>query len=69
MPAFGESDSNTHIGFVVGGGIEHAWTDNFIGRLEYLYASFDEETYNFTPGTVISEFDAHMVRAGAAWKF
>ncbi len=70
LPAFGESDSNSHTGYVVGGGLEHAWTDNFVGRIEYLFADFDEKTYNYTPGQVIhGPENVHMVRFGGAWKF
>lgn len=70
LPAFGESQSEWHTGWTIGAGLEHAWTDAFVGRIEYLYADFGTEDYVFTPGTVrYYADDFHMVRAGAAWKF
>ncbi len=70
LPAFGESASNTHFGYVVGGGLEHAWTDNFVGRIEYLFADFEDETYTYTPGQILTGIDeVHSVRFGGAWKF
>lgn len=70
LPFFGESQSKSHTGYTVGGGLEHAWTDNFVGRIEYLFASFDVKDYVFTPGSVrYDPDDFHMVRVGGAWKF
>lgn len=69
-PFAGQSDSNSHTGYVVGGGLEHAWTDNMVGRIEYLYASFDTEQYDFPAGSLSYDpEDIHMVRFGGAWKF
>jgi outer membrane immunogenic protein len=36
--------SNTHFGWVAGGGIEHMLTQNLSARVEYLHYSFDETT-------------------------
>ena len=70
LPAFGESDSHTHTGWTIGGGVEHAFTDHLVGRMEYTFADFDSKTYNYTPGQVITGLDeVHSVRVGAAWKF
>lgn len=70
LPAFSESQSHSHVGYVVGGGLEHAWSDYFVGRIEYLFSSFDTKDYVFTPGTVNYEpNEVHMVRFGGAWKF
>ena len=79
LPAFDEADSKTHFGYVVGGGLEHAWTDNFVGRIEYLFADLGNETYDY-PGAAIAVGAAtatidtgmdelHQVRFGGAWKF
>lgn len=40
-----ESDTRTLTGFVVGGGFEYAFNEYFLGRLEYTYTQFGEETY------------------------
>ena len=65
-----ETESKTHVGYVVGGGIEHAFSPNIIARAEYLYASFKEKDYVYTPGTVRTGIDnLHIARAGVAYKF
>ncbi len=72
-----ESDSQTHFGYVVGGGLEHAWTENFITRVEYLYADLGTESYNYPNSCStapdcnvnVNMADFHVVRAGAGWKF
>jgi outer membrane immunogenic protein len=70
LPAFGEKDKKTHLGFVIGGGIEQAFSDNLRGRLEYIHGSFENQVYNFTPGTVDLEVDdLHLVRAALVWNF
>lgn len=66
----GEDDDATHWGWVIGGGMEHAFSENFTGRLEYLYASFGEESYDLSVGTVDMDIeDMHIIRAGFAYKF
>jgi outer membrane immunogenic protein len=71
------SDSATHTGFVIGGGIEHAFTPNFHGRLEYLYGSFGKENYDLSVSTCgattcIVDLDfkhLHTIRASLTWNF
>ncbi len=68
LPAFGESETETHYGFVVGAGLEHAFLDDVSFRLEYLYAQLDKQRYNFSAGVVDTALDdLHLVRAGVAW--
>ena len=70
LPAFAESDSNSHTGYTLGGGLEHAWTDSLLARVEYLYANFNTKNYTYTPGTVrYYADDFHMFRFAGAWKF
>src|SRR5690606_14237990 len=62
LPEFGETDKKTHLGFVIGGGIEQAFSDNLRGRLEYIHGNFENRVYSFTPGTVDLEVDdLHLV--------
>jgi len=69
MPA-DESISKTHMGYVVGGGIEHAFSPNITARAEYLYGSFNKKNYVYTVGTVHTGLDnLHIARAGVAYKF
>jgi outer membrane immunogenic protein len=44
------SFSNTHFGWVVGGGVERALTPNMSAKVEYLYYGFDSASA--APGTV-----------------
>ena len=70
LPAFGESDKKTHVGLVIGGGMEHAFNDQLRGRLEYIHGNFENQVYDFTPGTVDLEIDdLHLMRAALVWNF
>ncbi len=67
------SYSNNHFGWVIGGGIERALTQNVTARVEYLYYDFDSVTA--PAGTVagggIADLDPsmHTVRFGLNFKF
>ncbi len=70
------SDKNRHGGWVVGGGIEHAFTPNLHARLEYLYGHFGNKTYDLSVSSCsptckvdLHVNDMHMVRAGVTWNF
>jgi outer membrane immunogenic protein len=70
LPEFGEKDKKTHLGFVIGGGIEQAFSENLRGRIEYIHGNFENKVYEFTPGTVDLEVDdLHLVRAALVWNF
>lgn len=65
-----ESLSKTHMGYVVGGGMEHAFSQNLTARAEYLYGSFNKKNYVYAAGTVRTGIDdLHIARAGLAYKF
>jgi outer membrane immunogenic protein len=74
-----QSDSNHHLGWTVGGGVEWMFTQNWILRAEYRYSQYQEETYTFfanagIPAGIDSfsfEVDAqtHTAYAGIAYKF
>lgn len=40
------SDSNTHIGFTAGAGVEKAFTPHWTGRAEVRYTNFGSEDYD-----------------------
>jgi outer membrane immunogenic protein len=71
------SDSNWHDGWTIGVGIEHAIWDSLHVRLEYLYANFGKEDYDFQtgdpldPGGIVRTGldDVHMVRGAITWNF
>lgn len=61
---------NDHWGWVVGGGIEHAVTDNLRVRLDYLYTGFSSATYSSGCCTIdYDPGDEHEVRLGVVWAF
>jgi outer membrane immunogenic protein len=71
---FDQGDKNILVGWTVGGGIEHAFTPNWIGRIEARYTDYGSETFNLS-GTDFPEqspgvkFDFVSVTAGLSYKF
>jgi outer membrane immunogenic protein len=68
-------DSKWVYGWTIGGGLEHAFTPNFSGRIEYLYVGLDDVDFSLTdsaPTTLDatqSFNDIHMIRAGLTYNF
>jgi outer membrane immunogenic protein len=62
------SDSNTHIGWTAGAGAEAFVTQSVIGRVEYRYNDFGEETYSLTAPTEVG-LKSHEIRFGVGLKF
>lgn len=52
------SDSNTHVGWTVGAGIEYAYSPNWTGRLEYRYTDYGSKDYFNVPMSA----QTHMVK-------
>jgi outer membrane immunogenic protein len=68
------SFSDTHVGWVVGGGVERALTPNLSARVEYLYYGFDSVTApagTVAPGigTANLEPNVQTLRFGLNFKF
>ena len=69
------SDSKWVYGWTIGGGLEHAFSDNLSGRIEYLYVGLDDADFSLTdsaPTTLDatqSFDDIHMVRVGLTYNF
>jgi outer membrane immunogenic protein len=65
--AAGASDTQNHFGYVVGGGIEHAFLPNWSAKVEYLYFGMGDETYF---GTVNSgDINFHTIKFGLNYRF
>lgn len=67
-------DSKWVYGWTAGGGLEHAFSDNFSGRIEYLYVGLDDADFSLVDGATTldatQEFDdIHMVRVGLTYNF
>ena len=66
-PFNGFSDSETKTG-----GVEYAFTHNRVGRVEYIYDQFDNQTFAFPPGGFDARqvnFHENTVRAALEYKF
>jgi outer membrane immunogenic protein len=70
-----ESDSQWVYGWTAGGGLEHAFSDNLSGRIEYLYVGLDDADFSMTDDSSTtldatqSFDDIHMVRVGLTYNF
>lgn len=73
--AYYDTDSAWVNGWVLGGGMEHAFNDHFHGRLEYIYMDVPDMDYrledpNGFGGDIDMHFDGiHSIRAGLSYNF
>jgi len=58
----------TYYGWTIGGGIDYAFTESLIGRIEYLHDEFGEEDYNDVED-YSADLSADIVRAAISYKF
>ncbi|MBZ9823561.1 outer membrane protein [Mesorhizobium sp. CA4] len=62
----------THVGWTVGAGIEHAFSDRWIARVEYSYSDFGTKDLSASDGiNTVADVDlqTHDVRVGLSYKF
>lgn len=64
----GNDDGKTHLGLVVGGGVEHMLTDSFSIKAEYNYMDFESKDYDDVEGEDVS-YDGHVVKLGVNFHF
>jgi outer membrane immunogenic protein len=71
MSANGVTNTTTRLGWTAGGGVELAISDNWTGRLEYLYADFKPATCSSVCGgsPVDVRLSENLIRAGVDFKF
>jgi len=63
-------ESSWRNGWVVGGGIEYAFTNNISAKTEYLYTSFAaQNVFGATPYVSRGELSVSLVRAGVNYRF
>ncbi len=62
------NESQTHVGWTLGAGVEGAITENIVARGEYLYAGYGKENYNKINAKGV-DLNTNVVRAGVAYKF
>jgi outer membrane immunogenic protein len=65
----GLSDSNTHIGWTVGAGVEFAATEELSIDVLYRYSDYGTQTYNVGFGDFDANITTHQVTAGLNWSF
>jgi outer membrane immunogenic protein len=63
------SDTGTHAGWTIGGGIEAAFTNNIIGRLEYRYTDYGTNQYDTGKKNTKVDFNSSQVMVGVGYKF
>lgn len=64
------SDSHTHTGYTLGGGLEYLFSPNWSAKAEYMYTSLGGETYTFFGAPQNSgNIDFHTVKAGVNYHF
>lgn len=64
-------DSQTHVGWTVGGGVEYAFARNWSGKVEYRYMDLESKAYNFVPGVLGVDVNPsfHTVMGGINYRF
>lgn len=70
------SPSSTQFGYVVGGGLEYAVTNNWTVKLEGLYVDLGRDNYTFTNANPVipavstrNQLEFGVIRAGVNYKF
>ena len=53
----------TYTGFTVGGGVDYGFSDNLVGRLEYLHDEFGNESYTEGGDNYTADLSDDIVRA------
>ncbi|QPC44524.1 porin family protein [Kaustia mangrovi] len=72
-----DKDKNSYFGWTVGGGVEHAFTDNISLKAEYLYTDFGKEKFSFFGGGIEeppevsgdAKLKTHTFRVGVNYLF
>lgn len=65
------NSDETRVGFAVGAGVEHKFTENISGKLEYLFVNLGApgDTTPVMDGMFNSDLSFHAVRAGLNFQF
>jgi outer membrane immunogenic protein len=63
----GLNETQTHIGWTIGGGVEVGLTPNWSARAEYLYVRLDDRSYVLTG--VNNGFSSNVFRLGVNYRF
>lgn len=71
---FNQTVGSNRDGWTAGGGVEYAFTNNIIGRIEYRYTDWGSHTNNLNvflapPGTSVDHVTENNVNVGLSYKF
>jgi outer membrane immunogenic protein len=69
VSGFGDSDSNTMIGWTAGAGADMMVTENIFGRVEYRYTDFGSEDFTLGGTTADVSDKNHRINFGLGMKF
>lgn len=72
IPPLLPGQTNTHLGWTIGAGIEWAFARNWSAKLDYLYAAFGRETCDATncgANPVSVRLDTTVLRGGINYRF
>lgn len=60
----------TRVGWTLGAGVDQAFTNNLVGRVEYVYADYGQVIYDYGGGDYYKlRFKSQTLRAALIWKF
>ncbi len=66
----GQNFGGIYTGGTIGGGIDQRFTQNLIGRIEYLYTDYGNKTYEIMPGDFYNAaFKTQTLRGALIWQF
>lgn len=66
------TDTDVLVGFAVGGGVEHSFSAQWSGKVEYLYMNFESHSVSVVgppAGAARAEPELHVIRAGLNYHF
>lgn len=63
------SDSNVHLGWTIGAGLETMLTENVSARAEYNFSDYGSQEYSLGASTPDVSLDNHAIKVGIGLKF
>jgi len=63
------STGNTDTGWVIGAGLEYAFTPNWSAKIEYNFMSFELDRTAFANSTFDRDLDVHLFKVGVNYRF
>jgi opacity protein-like surface antigen len=63
------TESKTHTGYVLGGGVEWGFAQNWTAKLEYQYVNLGAQTYTAIPADPSVGITDHILKVGVNYKF